>query len=363
MRARSLGVKSCPSCAAIVRCTARASRFHTQVANALATSPEERTRSSKSRRDTARPKVRTVVGAFSRACSIDSGSAPPVASEGLVTDFKPTGRSSKVRREPAATRPSRPEPSSIIRHHIAAAGRQARTRASITEPDCHGPVIGNPGRVDSVRRDSAKQAGHFGPPNVVDQNLQSRLCAARFGAGNVGERIFLQLELLESNRSVAISQDFVSNLFAVARERNIAKQHSRVRAELERQLGLKCDGEIVLNGGPSSPRHDQESGTNDQHDHIREGRSRIGAFKRRLQQALALFRLLGAELSVTVRGPMGPKVTESSRRELVMAGNTGRSPERSASIRNAPGETKPSSPAVVGSAEVGPKLSAVPVLL
>ena len=35
MRARSLGVNSCPSCAAIVRCTARTSRFHTQVAKAL----------------------------------------------------------------------------------------------------------------------------------------------------------------------------------------------------------------------------------------------------------------------------------------------------------------------------------------
>ena len=37
----------------------------------------------------------------------------------------------------------------IIRHHVAAAGRQARPRASITETDRHGPVIGNPGRVDS----------------------------------------------------------------------------------------------------------------------------------------------------------------------------------------------------------------------
>ena len=52
---------------------------------------------------------------------------------------------------------------------------------------------------------------------------------------------------------------------------------------------------------------------------------------------LALFRLLGAARSVTVRGPMGPKVTESARRELVMAGNTVRSPERSALIRNESG--------------------------
>jgi hypothetical protein len=93
-----------------VRWTARASPFHTHVASALATSPEERTRSSKSRSDTARPKVRTVVGAFSRACSSDSGSAPPVAAMGLITDLRPTGRSSGDFSAPTATRPASPEP-------------------------------------------------------------------------------------------------------------------------------------------------------------------------------------------------------------------------------------------------------------
>src|SRR5262249_20133987 len=96
---------------------------------------------------------------------------------------------------------------SIIRHHVATAGRQARARASITETDRHGPVIGNPRRVDSVRRASAEEAGHFGPPNIVDHHLQRRLRSARFGAGYVGERMFLQCELLESNCSVAISQN------------------------------------------------------------------------------------------------------------------------------------------------------------
>ena len=76
------------------------------------------------------------------------------------------------------------------------------------------------------------------------------------GAGHVGERIFLQLELLESNRSIAISQKFVSHCLAVAGERNVAVQHRRACAELERRVGLQRYGEIVLNGRSTGSRHD-----------------------------------------------------------------------------------------------------------
>ena len=171
---------------------------------------------------------------------------------------------------------------------------------------------------------------------------------------------FLQLELLESNRSVAIAQDFVSNRFAVAGERDVAKQHRRAGAELERRVGLQCDGQIVLYGDPSGPRNDQEPGTQEHHDHAWKAGAGSALASAACNWLLALLRLLGAARSVTVRGPMGPKVTESCRRELVMAGNTVRSPERSASIRNAPGETRPSSLAVVGSAAVGPNVIGSP---
>ena len=76
----------------------------------LATSPEAWMRSPKSSSDTARPNVRTVAGALSRASSLVCGSAPPCAGSGLVTALKPGGRSSGVVRVPARTRPATPAP-------------------------------------------------------------------------------------------------------------------------------------------------------------------------------------------------------------------------------------------------------------
>src|SRR6266571_4886536 len=64
----------------------------------------------------------------------------------------------------------------------------------------------------------------------------------------------------------------------------------------------------------------------------------------------------GAAPSAKVRGPTGPNVTDSSRSGLVTTGYADRSPEIRASIRTAPGETRPNSPAVVSSAVVGPNV-------
>ena len=66
---------------ATVRWIARSRPSQTQVACAFATSPDARTRSSKSRSETARPNVRTVVGRVLAGVSIVSGSAPPRGGE------------------------------------------------------------------------------------------------------------------------------------------------------------------------------------------------------------------------------------------------------------------------------------------
>src|SRR5437867_1195707 len=75
---------------------------------------------------------------------------------------------------------------------------------------------------------------------------------------------------------------------------------------------------------------------------------------------LAVLRFPGLEPSATVRGPIGPNVTDNSRSGFDMTGKVERSPESSASIRIAPGETKPSSRAVVSSDVVGPKMTIDP---
>ena len=109
-RRRSASEKSPPAWPATVRWISRSRPSHSHTVCAFATSPEARTRSPKSSSETARPNVRTVDGAFSRAPSIVSSSAPPVAASGFVTLFRPGGRSSAVVSFSAPTRPATPAP-------------------------------------------------------------------------------------------------------------------------------------------------------------------------------------------------------------------------------------------------------------
>src|SRR5262249_51829911 len=90
----------------------------------------------------------------------------------------------------------------VIRNNVAAARQEPRAAAAVAELNSHGSVIGQPRGVHLIHWATAEEAGHFGPADIVHENLQRGLNAAWTGTGDVSEWTFLQLEFLEGSGCV-----------------------------------------------------------------------------------------------------------------------------------------------------------------
>ena len=113
--------------------------------------------SSKSMSEIARPNVRTVPGAASRARVIVSGSAPPSAAIGLVAFFTPVGRSSRLVSLPAPDAAREADSLPVGRDDVLPPGRSARAGRAVAELDRQRPVVGEAGREDLIGRRRAVQ--------------------------------------------------------------------------------------------------------------------------------------------------------------------------------------------------------------
>ncbi len=201
--------------------------------------------------------------------------------DGLETHRQVERRLQRTRRHPAG----QPRAAAVVGDDVAASGRKSRARAAVAEADRHRAVVGQPRGVDLVRGALAEQGRHLRPEDVVDQHGEGGVDAAGAGAGRVRQGLLLQLERLERHRGVAVAEDLVVHLLAVAGPGHVAEQRRRGGLELERRLGLQGEGEVLLDGRPGGPGQDEKPRPRHQHARLLKGGGDIGGADAPLEQA------------------------------------------------------------------------------
>ena len=164
-----------------------------------APSPPRRTRARGRRSPRARPRGRTCArsGAFSRASSTSSGSAPPRAASGFVTPRSPGGRSSAVVSVSGADAAGDARADAVGGDDVARA-RSGPSRPSRRRRTGRGrAVVLRARRVHLGGRRLAVEARRLVPAHAVDADLERRLDAAPALARHVRQRLLLQREALE----------------------------------------------------------------------------------------------------------------------------------------------------------------------
>ena len=293
---------------ATVRCTARSKPSHTQIACALATWRESRTRSAKSSSDTARPNVRTVVGAFVARVLHRSGSAPPCAASGLTTSFSPGGRSSADVSVRARTRPATPAPVRYVAVMLPApVGTGAPVRPSpnwiaVVPSSCtrlaktcaSGPSPYRPGA--SSQRTPLTDTSRLGR-SAPAAALGTKVSGAFFSAkrGNGAER-------------VAAADDLAADALAVACRGDVAEQVGARHVQIERVVEREVDAQVLRDLRADRPGQHDDALAGDEHATSAKPEAGSAAASARCSSA-ASAASVAAVLRATVRGPTGPIVT------------------------------------------------------
>ena len=278
--------------------------------------------------DTARPNVRTVVGALARASCSSSGSAPPWAASGLTTSFSPGGRSSAEVSVRGADAAGDARADAVSRGDVARAGGHRRPAAPVAELDHRRAVVLHAAREDLGIGALAVQSRRLVPAHAVDRHLEARPQRTRGRAGHEGQRRLLQREARERRRGVAAADDLAADGLAVAGGGDVGEQVGARHVEVERVVEREVDAQVLGDLGADRAGQDDDALAGDEHGDVGEARGRIGGGQREAQVGGQRVERRSRMLRARVRGPTGPTVTATWGDGALRTGGAGSGAER-----------------------------------